>query len=48
VKKTAKFSRSLLEISCHLPGHGAVSRTDLTLRERLGTFPFNMENKDLN
>jgi hypothetical protein len=42
-----KFSRNLLEKNCHMPGHSAVSETDLHQRERPGTFPFNMEGKVL-
>jgi len=47
MKKTAKLSRSSLELNCYLPGHNEVSETDSLLRERPGTFPFDMEDKVL-
>jgi len=47
MKKTAKVLRSSLEKYFYLPGHSAVSETDLLQRERPGAFPFDMEDEVL-
>jgi hypothetical protein len=47
MKKTAKFYRKSLEINFYLQGHNGVSETGSLLRERLGAFPFDVEDEVL-